>query len=249
MDADDLFTSYQFSDAVKAYERHLEQNIGSKWANKGGLGTALMAAGSYRDAIPYLEAVAAYERSGNHGGAGRDIELSVYHWMIGDHDQGLKIIKESVVAVRDRVVRYADAAGGVSQGVMLWYMAEALNATRDIDLARTFLIARANNKLRITSWPGPAALILLKKWTFEQAVEDGTGTADLSGAKAIAETDLRKRRKLTNALFAAALERRMAGDEAQCKAYMISCASLTNPLIEYEWHLAKHEATKYSPKT
>jgi hypothetical protein len=249
MDAYDLFTSYRFSEAVTAYERQLEQNIGLEWANKDGLAVALMAAGSYRDAIPYLEAVGAYERSCNPGGAGRDIELSVCHWMIGDQEQGLKIIKDLVIAVRDRVVWYADAAGGVSQGVILWYMAEALNAKHDIDLARTFLIARANNKLRITSWPGPAALILLKKWTFEQALEDATGTADLSGATAIAEGDLMKRRKLTNALFAAALERRMAGDEAQCKAYLTACASLTNPLIEYEWHLAMHEAAKYTSKT
>jgi hypothetical protein len=124
-------------------------------------------------------------------------------------------------------------------------MAEALNAKRDIDLASTFLTARANNKLKIAHWPGPAALILLRRWTFEQALEAATGTADLSQAKAIAEADLLKRRQLTNVLFAAALERRMAGDEPQCKAYMSDCASLTNPLIEYEWHLAKHEAARY----
>ncbi len=113
-----------------------------------------MTAGSYRDAIPYLEAVGVYEKSCNPGTLGREIELSVCHWVFGDQEQGLRIIRDPVVAIRDRVVRYADLAGGVSQGVILWYMAEALNAKRDIDLARTFLTARANNKLRITVGQG-----------------------------------------------------------------------------------------------
>jgi hypothetical protein len=63
MDARQLFKSYRLSEAVTAYARQLEQNIGSGWTNKDGLGKALMAAGSYRDAIPYLETVGTNQRS------------------------------------------------------------------------------------------------------------------------------------------------------------------------------------------
>jgi len=43
--------------------------------------------------------------------------------------------------------------------------------------------------------------------------------------------------------FAAGTERRMAGDEQGAKTFFGECASLTNPLVEYEWYLAKSEAS------
>ena len=67
------------------------------------------------------------------------------------------------------------------------------------------------------------------------------GCTDLVLARKAAEEDLLKRRRLTNILFAAAVERRLAGDESGCHMYMAECASLTTPLIEYEWHLARSE--------
>jgi hypothetical protein len=76
---------------------------------------------------------------------------------------------------------------------------------------------------------------------FADAVKDATGSADLVLAKRIAEGDVLKRRWLTSILFAAAVERRIAGDDAGCRAYMAECASLTTPKVEYEWYLAKGE--------
>lgn len=94
---------------------------------------------------------------------------------------------------------------------------------------------------RIQYWPGPAALFLLGGLTFGDAVRDATGFADIAEAKKIAEQDLMKRRQLTAILFAAGTERRMAGDEAGCRMFLAECAGLTNPLVEYEWHLARSE--------
>ncbi len=241
MDAKQLFRAYSFDEAASSYKDQLSKGFGDEWANLDGLGKALMASAKYAEAIPYLERVGQHERGVLAGAAGQDIPISVCHWVLGDREQGLKIIKALVVAVRDHVITYTDLAGGVSQGIILCYMAAALQRQDDVKLALKFLTDRAKNRIRITSWPGPAALLLLGKATFEESVQNATGAADVGQAKQIAEADLLKRRQLTNILFTAALERRLAGDEAKCGAYMAECASLTNPLIEYEWHLARKE--------
>ena len=244
MDARQLFDAYRFDEAVLAYQDQLSNGIDDEWANLDGLGKALMAAGHYADAVPYLEKVGVYAAGRVPGAPGREIQLSVCHWVLGDHEQGLKIIRDLVIAVHDRVITYADLAGGVSQGIILCYMAATLRREDDVTLALAFLTERAKNKIKIGSWPGPAGLLLLGRATFEESVQKATGSAELGSAKQIAEAGLLKRRRLTNVLFAAAVERRMAGDEAGCRAHMVECASLTDPLIEYEWHLARREVSQ-----
>lgn len=240
MDANQLYRAHRFEEAASVYKDKLSSKIGNEWANLDGLGDALVAAGRYLEAIPYLERVDRYMKGLIAGGAGKDIPISVCHWVLGDRERGLEVIKGLVVAVRDRVIIYTDPAGGVSQGIIMCYMAATLRRQDDVELALTFLTDRAN-KRRIEYWPGPAALLLLGRATLEESVQNATGAAELERAKHIAEVDPRRRKYLTIVLFAAAVQRRLAGDEAGCRAYMAECASLTNPLIEYEWHLAKNE--------
>lgn len=242
MDALQLFDAYRFDEAVMVYKDQLAKGIDNEWTNLDGLAEALVAAGRYAEAIPYLEKVGEYESSLVPGASGREIQLSVCQWVLGDRELGLNIIKNLVIAVRDQVITYADLAGGVSQGIILCYMAATLRRQDDVELALMFLNDRARNKLKIRSWPGPAALLVLGRADFEECVRRATGTSDLSRAKKIVDCDLLKRRQLTNVLFAAALERRIVSDEDRCMVLMRECANLPNPLIEYEWHLAKKEA-------
>ena len=203
-------------------------------------GRALMATGEFAEAIPYLEKIGAHEHEMFPGNCGREIELSVCHWMIGERAQALGIIKNLVIAVRDGKIGYTDIAGGVTQGLILCYMAVTLRAFPDVDLATKFL-KKLSTRSRIQYWPGPAALFLLGGLTFGAAVRDATGFADVAQAKEIAEKDLMKRRQLTAILFAAGTERRMAGDEAGSRMFFAECAGLSHPQVEYEWYLAKSE--------
>jgi tetratricopeptide (TPR) repeat protein len=239
--ANQLFHSYRFREAVEAYEQQLRDDPEKKWANLGGLGESLISAGEYAKAIPYLEEMDLYERSSHPGSPGRGEQLAVCHWMIGDRARALAIIGERVIAVRDGTITFTDFAGGTTQGVILCYMAATLNAKGDVDLAIAYLKKLAK-RVYITSWPGPATLYLLGRMTFADAVKDATGVSDVAQAKNIAEEHVLKRRRLTNILFAAAVDRRLAGDEPGCRGYMTECASLTTPLVEYEWHLARAEA-------
>jgi hypothetical protein len=199
-----------------------------------------MAVGEFAEAIPYLEKFDKYASSLHPGAMGRQIELSVCHWMIGERTTARDIIKSLVVAVRDGKVYYTDAAGGVGQGLILCYMAVTSGARSDMDLAMNYLKKLAGRDL-IKSWPGPAALFLLGGLSFGETLKDATGTADLTQAKAVAQKDVLKRRWLVDTLFAAGTERRMAGDEAGCRLLMRECAGLPHPKVEYEWYLAQSE--------
>ena len=240
-----LFESYRFKEAVEAYRRQLREGPESEWANLDGLSESLIAAGAYAEAIPCLEKMTAHRQESLPGSPGRGIEISVCHWMIGEHQQALGIIRDLVIGVRDGKIHYTDIAGGVSQGLILCYMAATLRMWPDVDLAMKFL-KKLTTRSRIQYWPGPAAQFLLGGLTFGEAIKSATGSADIAQAKEIAEQDLMKRRHLTVALFAAGTERRMSGNETGCRTFFAECASLTNPLVEYEWYLAKGEVATSS---
>lgn len=235
-----LLSLYRFSEAADAYKRQLREGTDDEWANMGGLARALMATGEFAEAIPYLEKLNTHEHEMLPGNLGRETELSVCYWMIGERVRALGIVRGFVVAVRDGKIGYTDIAGGVTQGLILCYMAATLHTPSDVDLAMKFLKKLATRS-RIKYWPGPAALFLLGGITFGEAMKDATGSADLAEAKKIAEQDLMKRRNLAAILFAAGTERRMAGDDAGSRMFFAECASLSHPQVEYEWYLAKNE--------
>lgn len=239
--AKQLYYEYRFTESVTAYRRQL-RDAPDSWANIGGMAHALMAVGEFAEAIPYLEDIHKHYIDTNPRSPGSTIELSICHWMTGDREIACDVIKSLVVAVRDGKVSYTDLAGGVEQGLILCYMGATLTERPDVDLAMKYMKKLATRR-RIQYWPGPAALFLLGGITFGDAVKSATGCADLAQAKATAEQDLMKRRHLVDILFAAGIERRMAGDEAGCRMLMSECASLTHPQVEYIWYLAKGEVS------
>ena len=233
----DFFTERRFAEAVAAYRIQFREQPEQKWSNIHGLAVSLMGAGQYAEAIPYFEEVSTNRRSELPASAGCIVQISVCHWMIGERQKALDIIRELVVAVRDGTITFTDYAGGVSQGLILSYMAITLRSTANVDLAMNYLKTLASRP-RIKNWPGPAALFLLGGLTFEQAVKDATDEAQ---SKPEADQEGWTRRYLSVLLFAAGTERRMAGDEEGARAFFARCASLINPLVEYEWYLAKSE--------
>ena len=243
MNGNELFKAYRFDEAVIAYRNQLEHDESDGWANMGGLAEALVASGNYAEAIPYLEKVGAHEAGRLPGGAGREMQLSVCNWLSGKREHAITIMRGAVDGVRDGTIKYADLARGVSQGIILAYMGATLPDTEELNVAIGYLEDRAEYSA-MKYWPGPAGLVLLDRMDFDAALRDGTGATSLGQAKKIGEFALLKRRHLTNLLFAAAVKGRISRDEVICRKYMRECASLTNPLIEYEWHLARDEISK-----
>jgi hypothetical protein len=238
----DLYTAHLFEDAVAAYRKQLKEEPDNKWGNMHGLADSLMGAGKYAEAIPLLEEVSANRIRRLPASAGCREQISVCHWMIGDRLKALDLIRRLVLDVSDGTVTFTDFAGGVSQGLILCYMAITLRSIPDVDLAMNYLKTLASRP-RIKNWPGPAALFLLGGLTFGEAMKDAADTAQ---SKPDADQEGWKRRYLAALLFSAGTERRMAGDEQGARTFFNECAGLTNPLVEYEWYLAKSEMSASS---
>ena len=237
----DLYHAHRFREAIEALKQQLRDGgPDTHWANLDGLGRALLAAGEFVEAIPVLEKMHEHSSNSHPGALGRQVQLSVCHWMIGERARALEIIRGLVTDVRKRKVYYTDFGGGTSYGVILCYMAATLGAAADVDLALRYLKWTSKRRY-IRSWPGPAALVLLGQMSFEDALKDGTGVADVQQAKKVTEQPSMERRHLTSLLFAAGVERRLAGDEPGFRIYMAECAKSPNTLCEDEWYLARYE--------
>ena len=245
MDASALFDAYRFAESVIAYEEQLTKGIGDPIVNKSGLGKAFMAVGRYADAIPLLQEVGEYERQQVQGSAGRDRHILVCRWIIGDRSGALGMARVLVRGVPGKTVRFApDLAGGVSYGVLLYYVALSMPSQPELDISLSFLKGRVDKAQKPTSWPMPVAQFLLGQITFPEMLAAGFDTTSLDRLKRTAAKDLLTRRELTNALFAMALHCRAIGDEAESLKWFSECAGLVNPLIELEWHLAKAEVAR-----
>jgi len=240
--ARELFTARRFEEAAAAYRKRLLEDPREKWNNLAGLAVSLMGAGQYAEAIPLLQQVSDHRISELPGSAGRREQISVCHWMIGDRQKALDIIRQLVLDVRDGTVTFTDFAGGVSQGLILCYMGITLRSIADVDLAMNYLKTLASRP-RIKNWPGPAALFLLGGLTFGEAMKNA---ADEAQNKPEADQEGWKRRYLAPLFFAAGTERRMAGDEKGAQMFFKECADLINPLVEHEWYLAKGEVSASS---
>jgi len=122
-----FFVDRRFDEAVETYQCQLQEGPKEdKWENLAGLAESLLAAGRYADAIPLLEKVGDYQSNSHPKALGRQEQLSVCHWMIGERERAPQIIKDLVIAVRDGKIAYTDISGGVSYGIILCYMAITL---------------------------------------------------------------------------------------------------------------------------
>ena len=237
-----LFRAKRFDEAIGAFRKQLLDGTGERLINVAGLGEALIAAGRYAEAIPFLTEAGDREKRDVPGTTGRDTQIAVCAWLSGNRQRGLFLMRSMVMGLREGSITYAnDLVGGLKQGLLLNYMALTASCREDIGIAIAFIRELAESK-KVKNWPGPVAQFLLGTVTLGGALEAAVGVRDIEQASRIAASDLMRRRKLTNVLFNAAASARAGADEQQCLQYMRACAALENPLIEYEWHLARAEA-------
>lgn len=145
-----------------------------------------------------------------------------------------------VEGILNRSINYGDAAGGITQGLLLYYMAVTQNLHEETAFALKYLKNRAKRSAA-SIWPGPIARYYIGEFTFEDLLVSATGQRNLSVALEVAGTKLLSRRRLCGALFHDGVRRRAHGTEEMCLARMRECYGLENPLIEPEWYFARYE--------
>jgi tetratricopeptide (TPR) repeat protein len=237
----DLLESHKYTEAIAECRRRLAINPNDIGA-AATLASALKATEDYRDALLLYEHAGLLEQESKltPGHPGRQMEISCLHWFLGDRQRAIELMHGLVEGILDGSINYGDAAGGVTQGLLLYYMSVTQALTEDTSFAAKYLKKRARRSA-ISSWPGPVARYYLGELTFEDVLTAATGQRDLSAAFEVARTKLLSRRRLCGALFHDGVRWRAQGSEEMCVARMRECYGLENPLIEPEWYLARYE--------
>jgi hypothetical protein len=240
----DLLESRKYAEAIAECRRRLV-------VDPNDIGAAATLASALKATENYTEALTLYERVGLHeqeskltpGHPGRQMDISCLHWFLGDRRRAIELMHGLVGEILNGSINYGDAAGGVTQGLLLYYMAVTQNLPEETSFAAKYLKKRARRSA-ISSWPGPIARYYLGEVTFEDVLTSATGQRDLSAAFEVARAKLLSRRRLCGALFHDGVRRRAHGAEEMCLARMRECYGLENPLIEPEWYLARYEVER-----
>lgn len=239
MDALSFLKTHRYVDAINAYRVQLQAEP-SDWSAVAGLARALQAAGQYAEALPLFRQSDEHEQKRMPGAPGCKEDTSCVLWCLGQHEQAKELMRGLVAGILDGSIKYADLAGGVQQGALLYYMGVTTQDKEIAEYALTYL-RKLSRKSRIKYWPGPVARYLLGELEVENLLKEASAHPTLSEACQVAKENILIRRQLCVALFHIATRCRAQGLEAECLDWMRHCVALANPLVEPEWYLAREE--------
>ncbi len=167
--------------------------------------------------------------------------IGALFWLLDRREEAIRTFRAAVDGILDGSIKFGDSAGGVSQGLLLWYAGVTCPDAAAKEHAQMYLRELSKHR-RIEYWPGPLAMYALREKTQAVVLTDLGETTNLKALVRRAKRDLYVRRQLVRTLFYFAARDREEGREEECHAGMVKCASLENPIIEVEWYLAQAEA-------
>ncbi|MBV8411309.1 MAG: hypothetical protein JOY64_27015 [Alphaproteobacteria bacterium] len=217
------------------------------------MASMLRVAGEYGEALQFYQRAAAHERGDGVANAltpGRNpwgIDIACLRWLLGDRRQALQEMHGMVAGILDGSISYGDAAGGVSQGLLLYYMAVTTGERREASFALEYFKNRVDQLRGVHSnllqvWPCPIARYYLGDIEFESVMRAVNRIPTVRANPTTLE--LGRRRKFVAALFHDGTKQRAHGDEEGCITRMRECAGLDNTRIDQEWYLARHEVER-----
>jgi tetratricopeptide (TPR) repeat protein len=241
MDPWDMILAHRYAEAVRCYEAELRTN-----PEDPGLlteyATGLLNLGRLDEALVSFRRANELESSALAGESQPFlVDIGVTLWLLGKRGEAIETFRAAVDGILDGSIKFGDNAGGVSQGLLLWYAGlTARDETAKQDALK--YLRKLARKPRIKHWPGHIALFVLGQGSQRDVLLQAAGKIALEEAVGQVKDNLLKRRDLVKALFYFAVQRRAEGVEEKCREGMIQCASLENPILEPEWYLARAEA-------
>jgi len=172
-------------------------------------------------------------------------KMGTVQWLMGNRSAAKELYRSSVDGVRFGTIAYADAAGGVGQGLLLWYAGITTEDPNATEHALDYLTLLAKES-RIQIWPGPLAQIVLETKSFDEILGHSFDANNLTEVTERAKRDILTTRELTQALFVLGTQYRKQGDQDRCRQVFQQCAQLENP-HEDEWYLAAAEVGLFPP--
>jgi tetratricopeptide (TPR) repeat protein len=239
MDALALLRTHRYAESISVCQKILVAKP-NDIAAVDIMADSLRAIGRYADALPLFERVGAEEKACKvtPGHPGRQMPISCAYWCLGNHAQAVSLMHGLVKGILDGSIQYGDAAGGMSQGLLLYYMGVTARKPEETSYALDYMRNRLKRSL-VQPWPCPVAQYYLGDISFEKVMEavNRKRALPLDPTK----VGLGRRRDLIVALFHDGIKNRAQGDEERCLVRMRECHALEDPLIEEEWYLARYE--------
>jgi len=239
-----LISAHQYEEAVAAYDAKLAagENSPAIGANRA---TALLCLGRLSEALEGFGAANDVARQSRES-APYLKNMGTVLWLMGHRSVAKELYRSSADGIRYGTIAYADAAGGVGQGLLLWYAGVTTEDPNATEHALDYLTLLAK-KSRIENWPGPLAQFVLEGKSFDEVLRHCFKANNLLEVTEQAKSDILKRRDLTKALFVLGTQCRKQGDEDGCRRALQQCAQLENPHLEQEWYLASAEMGLFPP--
>ena len=236
----DLLESHRYAEAAAAYADYSKKGDPVHGA-PGGYAKACLCLGRLEEAVTYFRLANKRASEKLKGETQPYLALiGTAEWLLGRRAEAIRTLTQSVDGVLDGSIGYGDQAGGVEQGVLLWYAGVTAQDMAASEHALKYLRKLAG-KSRIQYWPGPLALFALGERSEEEVLKEACGVGQLDAAAEEAHKNLLKRRHLVNSLFYFGVRQRVNGCEEQCRQWMRRCFALENPIVECEWYLARGE--------
>jgi len=245
-DAWDLIESGCYDEAARQLERYIDADIGVALGHFGNKAVAELAAGRPLEAERTLKQGQAFaERDEYSRGSNLLLGLSNVQWLNGHAEEAVSSLTSRIRGLKDGSVQFADLAGGGTDGLMLYYYGVRLGRSSLIEDAHEWLERlRKRKRAGLKGWPGP-----LVRWFFGELDDsavllEGCGAGSMAVAFSTARTDILARRQLIEFCFHRAVRAMRAGKWRRSRELFETAVALENPLVDFEWYLARHEADR-----
>jgi len=245
MKLQELIKLRRYSEAIADLQRDLGRNPDDMAAVEG-MALVLRAKGDHAESLSFFRRLAGQRESDETtkllvpGSAAWRIDMACLCWLSQDRTKAIDLMHDLAAGILEGSIKYGDAAGGMSQGLLLYYMAITSSLPTEVSFALDYLRKRVKRGFG-QIWPTPVARYYLGEISFDDVVEAVNRQPTLTGPLAAEKHELGIRRRLCVALFHRGVRFRAKGDEEHCLAHMKKCLALENPLIEQEWYLARYE--------
>lgn len=167
--------------------------------------------------------------------------ISIFLYLEDKKKEAIAMCKQKIEGLRNKTISYADSAGGVVPGHLLFYFSSKVDCKEDAEFAVKWLIGRRKHRM-FGNWPGAISEFILGRINIDEVLIRGAGCAEVNTLLGRAEHELPVRDVLICGLFYWGLALKRQRDELQFQEIMAQISRLENPHYLPEWYLARREA-------
>lgn len=239
---DDLMKG-RFESAIEGYQKELAADPDDLGA-VSGMGSALLGAARYTEAIPFLEREDADKKRRVVKSCGLQNQLAYAHWCAGQKDIGISLMVNLCTGLKSGKIMYAtDAMGGGVFGLILYYMAVTLSDDDRLEIALQLLKKLSEKQHKRYAEPDiyPIGCVdyVLGLTNFEGMIRTTTEGLSLKDSLKVSTESRALSTHLGLALLTDGAVRRYNGDEEGCQRRLREVFALGYRTDGAAWALAR----------